>query len=113
MYNMGRVINDVFLEAMDTSEGIHIEDGCIFLGYKISKNKDGVIRVVETGSHSSNYRPAKEESIELLLKKGWLAGVKQLYLNKYHEKREKSEDKWAIFANNKLNKFYERFPETK
>ena len=111
---MGRVINDLYLEAMDASEGIHFDNACIFAGYKISKNKDGEVSVVETGSHSrSNYRSATEESIEILLKNGWVAGVKQLYLNKYHDLAERSDDKWALFANNKLNRFYERFPEIK
>jgi len=111
---MGRVINDLYLEAMDASEGIHFDNACIFAGYKISKNKDGVIRIVETGTFNrSNYRSATEEAIEVLLKNGWIAGVKQLYLKKYHDLAERSDVKWALFANNKLNRFYERFPEIK
>lgn len=112
---MGRVILDVYQEAIKVKEGIHIDDSAIFMGYKISKRKDGSITIAETGTRylGSGYRAAPEEYIKVFLEKGWINGAKHLYLSKYQSMSEHTDERISNFAKSKLNKYYERFSKVK
>ena len=112
---MGRVILDVYQEAMEVKEGIHIDGSAIFMGYKISKRKDESVTISETGTRylGSGYRAAPEEYIKVFLKKGWINGAKHLYLSKYQSMSEHTDERISNFAKSKLNKYYERFSKVK
>ena len=112
---MGRIILDVYQEAIKAKEGIHIDDSAIFMGYKISKREDESITISETGRryHGSGYKLAPEEYIKVFLEKGWINGAKHLYLSKYQSMSEHTDERISNFAKSKLNKYYERFSKVK
>ena len=111
---MGRLLENLYQEAIESSLGIHLEGSVIFLGHKISRIDDNTIRICETNSrYRNNYKPIGQSQLDVLLENGWVNGVKQVYLNRYIPMSKNPDYRMATFAKSKLIKYYERFPEAK
>ncbi len=111
---MGRLLEDLYQEAIESNLGIHFDDSVIFLGHKIYRRDDNTIRICETGSKNKDiYNKISDKNANVLLENGWINGVKQLYLNKYIPMSFNPDHRISTFANSKLNKYYERFRKAK
>ena len=76
---MGRLLEDLYQEAIESNLGIHFDDSVIFLGHKIYRTDDNTIRICETGSKNKDiYNKISDENANVLLENGWINGVKQL-----------------------------------
>ena len=111
---MKRTLEKVYQEAINSNEGIHIDDSVIFLGHKISKMKDGSIRIVRTNAKiHAGYRESPKEDIQNFQLRGWINGAKAIYLQKYESMEAMEDERVSNFAKSKLNKYYERFSKVK
>lgn len=104
----------IFLEASEKgSPGIKTPESCFFMGYKIQKKDDDTI-VLSSLSEIKRNRKLKDEEVDVLLEKGWIEGVKTLYLEKYTNLYNNSDsENVRRLAKSKLNKYYERFSKVK
>jgi len=106
-------VNQLWKDSKESSIGIRTSDSCFFMGYKIRKKDDDSI-VVSSLSEMKRNRTLKDEEIDVLLEKGWVEGVKTLYLEKYTNLYNNSDsENVRRLAKSKLNKYYERFSKVK
>ncbi len=106
-------LHSLFTQSQEYSSGIRTGDACFFLGYKIQKKDDDTI-VLSSLSEIKRNRKLKDEEIDVLLEKGWIEGVKTLYLEKYTNLYNNSDsENVRRLAKSKLNKYYERFSKVK
>ena len=105
---------EIFLEASAKgSPGIKTPDSCFFMGYKINKKDDDSI-VISSLSEMKRNRRLNDDEVNVLLEKGWVEGVKTLYLERYTNLYNNSDsDNVRRLAKSKLNKYYERFSKVK
>lgn len=106
-------LEELWRTSVESRKGIITSDACFFMGYKIHKKEDGDI-VISSLSEMKRNRALKEDEVDVLLEKGWVEGVKTLYLEKYTNLYNNSDsDNVRRLAKSKLNKYYERFSKVK
>ena len=106
-------VNQLWKDSKESSVGIRTKDACFFMGYKIHKKDDDSI-VVSSLSEIKRNRKLQDEEVDVLLEKGWVEGVKTLYLEKYTNLYNNSDsENVRRLAKSKLNKYYERFSKVK
>ena len=105
-------MEELWQNSRDSNQGIITSNSCFFIGYKIQKKDNGDVLVSSLSEIRS--RKLKDEEVDVLLEKGWVEGVKTLYLEKYTNMYNNSDsENVRRLAKSKLNKYYERFSKVK
>jgi|TARA_R100000081_G_scaffold39170_2_gene18150 hypothetical protein len=106
-------LESLWESSQESKIGIRTKEACFFMGYKIQKKDDDTI-VLSSLSEIKRNRKLQDEEIDVLLEKGWVEGVKTLYLEKYTNLYNNSDsENVRRLAKSKLNKYYERFSKIK
>ena len=106
-------LESLWENSQESRTGIRTKEACFFMGYKIHKKDDDSI-VISSLSEMKRNRTLEEDEVNVLLEKGWIEGVKTLYLEKYTNLYNNSDsENVRRLAKSKLNKYYERFSKIK